>query len=106
MSLVYVDKLSKDNNGLKYLLVRQALFGATVDAKGRKDSKETVRAFWLWLQKKIDPRKFAGEFEKICKSPGMQIYSTTKETKAAFAERTKRSLKNILYRYLEDYGYK
>ena len=28
------------------------------------------------------------------------------ETKAAFAERTKRSLKNILYRYMEDNGYK
>ena len=28
------------------------------------------------------------------------------ETKAAFAERTIRSLKNILYRYLEDFGYK
>ena len=28
------------------------------------------------------------------------------ETKTAFAERTTRSLKNILYRYREDYGYK
>ena len=28
------------------------------------------------------------------------------ETKAAFAERTIRSIKNILYRYMEDYGYK
>ena len=28
------------------------------------------------------------------------------ETKAAFAERTLRSLKNILYRYMEDFGYK
>ena len=28
------------------------------------------------------------------------------ETKTAFAERTIRSLKNILYRYMEDYGYK
>ena len=28
------------------------------------------------------------------------------ETKAAFAERTIRSLKNILYRYMEVYGYK
>ena len=27
------------------------------------------------------------------------------ETKAAFAERTKRSLENVLYRYMEDYGY-
>ena len=28
------------------------------------------------------------------------------ETKAAFAERTIRSLKNLLYRYMEDNGYK
>ena len=28
------------------------------------------------------------------------------ETQAAFAERTIRSLKNILYRYVKDYGYK
>ena len=28
------------------------------------------------------------------------------DTKAAFAERTIRSLKNILYRYMEDYGNK
>ena len=28
------------------------------------------------------------------------------ETKVAFAERTIRSLKNILHRYMEDYGYK
>ena len=28
------------------------------------------------------------------------------ETKAAFAERTIRSLKNILYRYMEDNGFK
>ena len=28
------------------------------------------------------------------------------EIKAAFAERTIRSLKNILYRYMEDFGYK
>ena len=36
----------------------------------------------------------------------MKIYSTMSETEKAFAERTKRSLKNILYRYMEDYGYK
>ena len=36
----------------------------------------------------------------------MQIYSTTSETNAAFAERTIRSLKNILYRYMEDIEHK
>ena len=41
MDLAYVDKLAKDNNGVKYLLVRQDLFDRTVDAKGMKtkDSK-------------------------------------------------------------------
>ena len=45
MDLAYVDKLSKDNNGVKYLLVRQDLFDRTVDAKRMKtkDSKETVK---------------------------------------------------------------
>ena len=36
MDLAYVDKLAKDNNGVKYLLVRQDLFDRTVDAKRRK----------------------------------------------------------------------
>ena len=44
--------------------------------------------------------------QKLCKAGGIQIYSTMSETKAAFAERTKRSLKNILYRYMEDNGHK
>ena len=42
----------------------------------------------------------------MCKPEGIQIYSTMSETKAAFAERTIRSLKNILYRYMEDNAYK
>ena len=33
----------------------------------------------------------------------MKVNSTMSETKAAFAERTIRSLKNILYRYMENY---
>ena len=47
MDLAYVDKLAKDSNGVKYLLVRQDLFDRTVDAKGMKtkDSKDTVRTF-------------------------------------------------------------
>ena len=116
MDLAYVDKLAKDNNGVKCLLVRQDLFDRTVDAKGMKskDSKEIVRAFLSMITKKNRPKKiwvdkgteFAGEFKKLCKAEGIQIYSTMSETKAAFSERTIRSLKNILYRYMEDNGYK
>ena len=47
MDLAYVDKLAKENNGVKYLLVRQDLFDRNVSAKGMKtkDSQETVKAF-------------------------------------------------------------
>ena len=116
MDLAYVDKLAKDNNGVKYLVVRQDLFDRTVDAKGMKtkDSKETVKTFSKIITKKKIPKKiwvdqgteFAGEFKNFCSAEGTEIYSTMSETKAAFAERTIRSLKNILYRYMQDYGYK
>ena len=33
MDLAYVDKIATNNNGVKYLLVRQELFDRTVDAK-------------------------------------------------------------------------
>ena len=79
-----------------------------------KDSKETVRAFVTMVLKKSCPKKFwvdkgtefAGEFEKLCKAEGVQIYSTMNDTKAAFTERTIRSLKNKLYRYVENNRYK
>ena len=116
MDLAYVDKLAKDTNGVKYLLVRQDLFDRTVYAKGTKtkDSEETVRAFLSMITKENRPRKswvdngteFAEEFEKLCKAEGIQTYSTMSETKAAFAERTIQSLKNIPYRYMEENGYK
>ena len=116
MDLVCFDKLAKDNNGVKYLLVRQNLFDRTVDAKGMKtkDSKETVRAFWTMITKTNQPKKiwlekgteFAGEFEKLFRAEGIQVYSTMSETKAAFVERTIRSRKTFLYRYMEDNGYK
>ena len=116
MDFAYVDKLAKENNGVKYLLGRQDLFDRTVNAKGMKtkDSQETVKTFSCMITKRNRPKKiwvdkgteFAGAFRKFCAAEGVQVYSTMSETKAAFAERTIRSLKNILYRYMEDFGYK
>ena len=116
MDLAFVDKLAKDNNGVKYLLVRQDMFDRTVDAKGMKtkDSKETGKIFSKMITKKNRPKKiwvdqgteFAGDFKKFCNAEGIHVYSTMSETKATFAERTIRSLKNILYRYMEEHGYK
>ena len=82
MDLPYIDKLAKDKNGVKNLLVLQDLFHRTVDAKGikTKDSKETVRAYLTIITKKTQPTKswaekgteFAGELKKLRKAEGMQ----------------------------------
>ena len=82
------------------------MFDRTVDAKGMKtkDSTETVKVFSTTITKKNQPKKLwvdkgtesSAEFKKNCKHEGIQIYFTMSETKAAFAERTIRSLKNIL----------
>ena len=59
MDLSYVDNLAKENNGVKYLLVRQDLFDRTVNAKGMKkeDSQETVKAFLSMITKRSRPKK-------------------------------------------------
>ena len=104
MDLAYVDKLAKKNNGVKYLLVRQDLFDSTVNARGieTKDSQETVKACSIMNTKRNRPKNIrvdkgtevAGALKKLCTAEGIQVYSTMSETKAAFAEHTKRSLKN------------
>ena len=66
--LAYVDKLAKDKNGVKYLLVHQDLFYRTGDAKGMetKDSKETVCEFLTMITKKSrlkkDPIRYNTKF--------------------------------------------
>ena len=79
-----------------------------------KDSQESVKAFSFMVTKKNRSKKlwvdkgtkFAGAFKKFCAAEEIQVYSTMSETKAAFAERTIRSLKNKFSRYMEDFGYK
>ena len=79
-----------------------------------KDSKETVKIFFqkdcikgstkkTWVDQCTE---FAGDFKKFCVAEGIHVYSTMSETKEFFAEKTIRSLKNILYRYMEKHGYK
>ena len=116
VDLAYVGKVAKDNKGVEFLLVRQDLFDRTVVAKGMKtkDSTETVKKFSKMITKKNRPKtiwvdqgtEFVGEFKKFCIAEGKEFYSTMSETKAGYAERTICSHKNILYRYMEDYGYK
>ena len=92
--LLTLTKLAKDDNGVKYLLVRQDLFDRTVNAKEMKtkDSQETVTAFSSMITKTNLPKRnwvdkgteFAGASEKFCAAEGIQVYSTMSEIKAAF----------------------
>ena len=116
IDLAYVDKLVKENSGVKCLLVRQDLFDRTVNAKGTKskDSQETVTAFSSMVTKRNRPGTiwadkgtgFARAIKKFCAAEGIQTYSTMSETKAVFNARTIRSLETNLYRCMEDYGYR
>lgn len=116
MDLAFVDKLASLNNGFRYLLVCVDVFSrfVRVQPMKTKDSKETLRAFLKMMKKDCKPEKiwvdkgteFAGSFKKMCQKESISIYSTMSETKACYAERAIRSLKNIIYRYMEDNGYK
>ena len=75
MGLPFVDKLVKDHNGVKYLLVRQEVFGRTVDAKKNENKrfprnrscifdheykKELTKKIWVFKR-----TEFAGDFKKL-----------------------------------------
>ena len=53
----------------------------------------------VWVD---DGTEFLGAFKALCTERGIHLYSTFSEKKSAFAERNIRSLKNIIYRYLEE----
>ena len=111
-----MDKLSELNNGVKYLLIGVDVFSRFVRVQpGKsKNSTDAVAVFKKMLRKNniaqkvwVDQRtEFGGEFRKFCGQKKIKIYSTRSETKAAVAERAIRSLKNLIYRFMEENGYK
>ena len=114
LDLAFMDKLSDTNNGVKYLLVCVDVFSRFVRVQPMKSkySTDAVVAFKKMLRKKSMPAKvwvdqgteFSGEFRKFCMDKKIKIYSTRSETKAAVAERAIKSLKNIIYCYMEENG--
>ena len=52
----------------------------------------------VWVDKGTE---FKGEFEKLCFKREIIKYNTHSEKKSAFAKRNIRSLKSIIYKYLE-----
>ena len=115
LDLAFMYKLSECNNGVKYLLFCIDVFYrfVRVQLMKSKNSTDAVAAFTKMLRKNnihkvwVDQgTEFGGEFRKFCGQKKIKIYSTRSETKAAVAERSIRSLKNIIYRFMEENGYK
>ena len=114
--LAQVDKLAEWNNGIKYLLVVVDVFSryVRVETLRNKSAESTKRAYIklcssakdklsfpkkLWVDK---GKEFMADFRQFCEDVGTKVYHTHSETKASYAERAIRSLKNILYRYMEE----
>ena len=53
----------------------------------------------LWLDQ---GKQFFGDMANFCEDVGIKRYRTYSETKVAFGERAIRTLKNLIYRYLEE----
>ena len=80
-----------------------------------KGAEETAKTFGRMITKtkplKVwsdEGTEFKKAFKKFCESKGIDTYNTNSEAKSAFAGRNIRSLKNIIYKYLENkwsYGY-
>ena len=111
LDLAQVDKLAKYNRNVKYLLVAVDCLSRylRVEPFKTKYAKETAKAFQnpikhkqpqkIWVD---DGTDFLGAFKTLCNKRGDHLYSTFSEKKSAFKERNIRSLKNIIYRYLEE----
>ena len=52
----------------------------------------------LWVDKDTE---FKGSFQSLCDKKGILTYTTESEKKTAFDERNIRSLKSLIYNYLE-----
>ena len=120
MDLAYVDKLSNYNKDVKYLLVAVDVLSrfVRVQPMTNKSAPTTAKAFAKMLSgggggkrgRVVKPEKvwtdkgteFKGAFQLLCDKKGIHTYTTNSETKSSFAERNIRSLKNIMYKYLED----
>ena len=53
----------------------------------------------IWSDKETE---FKGVFKKFCDERGISTYTTSSETKSAFAERNMRSIKIIMYKHKEN----
>ena len=115
LDLAQMDKLSQWNRVINFLLVTVDVFSRylRVEPLRRKGAEAVKAAFIKMCSKKselkfpkklwLDQRKeFFGDMVNFCEDVGVKYYHTYSETKVTFGERAIRTLKNLIYRYLEE----
>ena len=108
-----MDKLSEFNNGIKYLLICVDVFSRFdhVQPMKSKNSTVAVAAFKKWYEKTISHKNhglikeqgLVANFGKFVDKRKLKFIQR-ELNKAAVAERAIRSLKNIIYRFMEENG--
>ena len=114
VDLAHVDKLASDNGGVRYILIAVDVLSrfTRVSPMKNKTAATTLEAFQEIISRSrgVKPKKcwvddgteFLREFKDFCLYNNIHIYSTFSETKSMLAERYIRSLKNIIYKYMEE----
>ena len=111
LDLAYVDNLAKENKDVKCLLVAVDCLSRylRVEPLKSKYARTTADAFKKMVKNKQTNKvwvdagtEFKGSFSTICQKIEIEVYKTFSEKKLAFAEKNIRSLKNLIYKYLED----
>lgn len=108
-----MDKVAKDNDHVKYLLIAVDLLSRFVRVepmkfKRARDAKDAFEKMLrddaipvpskLWID---EGTEFAGAFAQFCEDSGIHLYHTFTETKSSFAERYIRTLKSVIYKYMD-----
>ena len=112
MDVAFMDKLSLENTDYKYLLLAVDVLSRylRVEPMKTKSSLETSQAFEkMTAQISTLPQKvwidegteFEGSFATLCEELGIHRYHTYTENKSLVAERFVRTLKTLIYRYLD-----
>ena len=76
-----------------------AIKNAPDAAKAFEKLTEKVQPQQVWSDKGTE---FKGAFKNLSDKRGIATYTTASETMSAFAERNIRSLKNIMYKHMEN----
>ena len=115
IDLADMQSIASENKNVRYLLVAVDTLSRYLRVEPMKDknASTTKKAFQRMLKlgkKKISPervwvddgKEFLGAFKNFCEANKIIVYQTHNEKKSAFAERNIRSLKSLIYKYMNE----